>query len=102
MACTKAVRAAALPWTQRRERRAAASTSVKYPTEKDRPRGDGLNLMASRGTWVSESPWAVMRVLGEQHCSANGYELRIKGGRKTGGHGDCVAFVPETFIGSGG
>ena len=36
------------------------------------------------------------------HCSANGYELRIKGSRKTGRHGDCVAFVPETLIGSGG
>ena len=35
-------------------------------------------------------------------CSANGYELRIKGGRKTGRHGGCVAFVPETLIGSGG
>jgi len=87
---------AALPWNQRRERRAAASTSeldrpaaclnvrllkprgaltvetmsamtvmdrsikpsahVKYPAEKDRPRGAGLNLVASWGTWVSESP----------------------------------------------
>ncbi len=36
------------------------------------------------------------------HCSANGNELRIKGSRKTGRHGDCVAFVPETLISSGG
>jgi hypothetical protein len=33
-----------------------SSAHVKYPTEKDRPRGAGLNLVASRGTWVSESP----------------------------------------------
>ena len=32
-----------------------SSAHVKYPTEKDRPRGAGLNLVASRGTWVSES-----------------------------------------------
>jgi hypothetical protein len=36
------------------------------------------------------------------HCSANGYELTIKGSHKTGRHGDCDAFVPETLIGSGG
>jgi hypothetical protein len=34
-------------------------------------------------------------------CSANGYELRIKVSRETGRHGDRVAFVPETLIGSG-
>ena len=39
---------------------------------------------------------------GKQHCSLNGYELTIKGSRKTGRHGDCDAFVPETLIGSGG
>src|ERR1035441_2412248 len=33
-----------------------SSAHVKYPAEKDRPRGAGLNLVASRGTWVSESP----------------------------------------------
>ena len=32
-----------------------SSGRVKYPTEKDRPRGAGLNLVVSRGTWVSES-----------------------------------------------
>jgi hypothetical protein len=36
------------------------------------------------------------------HCSANGYELRINGDRTTGRHGDNIAFVPETLIGSGG
>ena len=30
-----------------------SSAHVKCPTEKDRPRGAGLNLVASRGTWVS-------------------------------------------------
>ena len=29
------------------------SAHVKYPTEKGRLRGAGLNLVASRGTWVS-------------------------------------------------
>jgi hypothetical protein len=32
------------------------STHVDYPTEKDRPRGAGLNLVASPVTCVSESP----------------------------------------------
>ena len=36
------------------------------------------------------------------HCFANGYELKFKDSRKTGRHGDCVSFVPETLIGSGG
>ena len=39
-----------------------SSAHVKYPTEKDRPRGAGLNLVASRGTWVSES------LTGEHGC----------------------------------
>jgi hypothetical protein len=46
--------------------------------------------------------WAVMRVLGKQDCSANGYELRIRGRRQRRRHGNCVAFVPKTLIGSGG
>ena len=37
------------------DKRIKSSAHVKYPTEKDRPRGAGLNLVASRGTWVSES-----------------------------------------------
>ena len=36
------------------------------------------------------------------HCSANRYELTNKGSRKRGLHGDCVAFVPEALISSGG
>jgi len=40
------------------------SASVKYSTEKDRPRGAGLNLVASRGTWVSESPQIVHEIRG--------------------------------------
>ena len=32
-----------------------SSARVKYRTEKVRPRGAGLNLLASRGTCVSES-----------------------------------------------
>jgi hypothetical protein len=28
-----------------------SSAHVKYPTEEDRPRGTGLSLVASRGTW---------------------------------------------------
>jgi len=39
-----------------------SSAHVKYPREKDRPRGAGLNLVASRGTWVSESLMATHRV----------------------------------------
>ena len=31
-----------------------SSCRVKYSTEKDRPGGAGLKLMASHGTWVSE------------------------------------------------
>jgi hypothetical protein len=50
----------------------------------------------------SGATWAVMRVLGEQHCSTDGQELRIKGSGKRGLHGDRVAFVPETLISSGG
>jgi hypothetical protein len=36
------------------------------------------------------------------HCSANGYELKFKGSRNWGRHGECLAFVPETLISSGG
>jgi hypothetical protein len=36
------------------------------------------------------------------HCSANGYEPKIKRSRNTGRHGDCVAFFPDTLISSGG
>jgi hypothetical protein len=36
-----------------------SSCRVKYPTEKDHPRGAALNLLFSRGTWVSESPKAL-------------------------------------------
>ncbi len=31
------------------------SCRVKYPTEKVRPRGAALNILVSRGRWVSES-----------------------------------------------
>ncbi len=72
MAYTKAVRAAVLPWNQRREQRAAASTSTKSaegwepPTESATAIPIGLacdadscggtvSLLVSRGTWVSES-----------------------------------------------
>jgi hypothetical protein len=34
-----------------------SSAHVKYSTEEDRPRGTGLSLVDSRGTWVSESPY---------------------------------------------
>ena len=44
MAFTKAARAAALPWSCR----------AKYRTEKDRPRGDELDLLFLRGRWVPE------------------------------------------------
>jgi hypothetical protein len=32
-----------------------SSAHVKHPTEEDQPRGTGLSLVASRGTWMSES-----------------------------------------------
>ena len=52
MAYTKAVRAAALPWNQRRERRAAASTS-----ELDRPAAC-FNLPLEPSSWLAA--WGIL------------------------------------------
>ena len=56
-----------------------SSAHVKYPTEKDRPRGAGLNLVASRGTWVSESP--VLQVE-PMHPGAHHYRIHLWDGHK--------------------
>ncbi len=84
VAYTKAVRAAALPWNQRRERRRRIEERARSPrrlleheplftvavssapTEKERAGGAAFNSPGSRRTWMSESLKA--RAHGERGC----------------------------------